>query len=242
MKRTNVSLCLNLFEGRVMQPEYSIKQLHQAKYIALALVIFSLLSVFGMLHHPSVSATDVNEQIQELIHESQLNAFVHVVMISLSIMINLCLTYYAVLRGIGRTSIMSGLVIYWLGTIAMVTAVLTSAFVSPQLAQHYQLASAEQLEVFKGLTTMSHLFNQAFANFGVVCWCVTMLCWSFDMIRQGGTIKLFGVLSFLAALVISISLFSGYISLSVFGMTLVLAAICAWQLGIAWLMYNQTKA
>ncbi len=225
-----------------MQPNHSTQQRQQAKYIGLILALLSFMSIFVMLHHPSISTTDIYEQIKEINQESQINSFVHGVLITFTLLMSFCLTFYSQLRGIHRVSILLGLLCFWLGTFAMVNAALMSGFVGPYLAEVYQLASAEQLEVFAGLNTMKLAINQAFANFGALCWCGAMGCWAMDMLKRGLNIRIFAAISFVTATAIAISLVANWLSLNVFGMTLVLVAVCTWQLGIAWLLYSYQQS
>lgn len=208
------------------------------KFIAIALAFMSLVSLFAMLHHPSVASSEIREQIAEIQHEAGVNATVHGILLALTILISGCLTVYAQLRGTHKTSILLGLILYWLGSIAMVTAVLTSGFVTPNLADTYALGSASQLEVFQGLKRLVHELNQAFATFGTLCWCACIACWALDMFSRQAAVRLLAAISLVAALTISASLLTQWLSLSVFGMTLVMLFISAWHLLIAWLIHS----
>lgn len=205
----------------------------QAKNVGIVLVILSLLSIFAMLHHPSVSAVDIQEQIAELQHEASVNEFVHGVLIAITLLISVCLTVYAKLRSTYRPLIMVGMMSFWLGSLAMLVAALMSGFVVPDLGQMYSGKSSSELDVFKGLWGMSWQINQAFAEFGTVSWCAAMFFWAFDMLKQSARIKVFGAISLVTSVVIAGSLAMGLVKLNVAGMTAILVAVCVWQIGIA---------
>lgn len=205
---------------------------------ASLLIVLSLISVFAMLHHPSVSSVEIYEQITEINREAKTNTIVHGVLITLLILINLCLSRYAAQRGMHRNTMLYGLILYWLGSIVMILAALMSGAVGPYLAEQFQQANDTQLEIFKGLFLLTSLMNQAFAYFAVFSWCAAICCWSFDMFKQSKAVKSFGLISLVASITISISLFTGAIVLGVSGMTLVLILISLWQLGVAWLLFS----
>lgn len=219
-----------------MQQNHSIST---TQYIGVLLALVSLISIFAMLHHPSISATDIHERIREINQESRLNAYVHSGLIALTVLISFCLTVYAQQRGIHRPSILLGLCCYWLGTLGAVNAALMSGFVGPWLAESYQHTSVANLEIFIGLSKLKWLMNQAFANLATLCWCAAIGCWAVEMFKRSFGLVLFAVVSFVSVTAIITSLLMGWLSLNVFGMTLVMMVISAWQLGMAWLLYSQ---
>ena len=211
------------------------------KYLGLLLGLISIVSIFVILHHPSIAAHDVQQQINEMIRESPENALVHGSLIMFVILISFCLTAYAQLVGLNYVFVLFGLLIYWLGTLAMITAALMSGFVGPDLAEIYNETSEDKLLVFVGLKQLSWLINQSFANLGAICWCVAMCFWGVHLYIQQAQIvitRLFAVASFIAGAGVVLSFSLGWLSLNVFGMTLVLVIVSIWQLGIAWLLFK----
>lgn len=215
----------------------NFSQNQQAKITGLILAGISVFSVWVMLHHPTVSSQSIYDQIDELNHHARLNTSVHGVLISFIILISLCLTYYSKVRGLDRSSVLYGVIIYWVGTVVMVLAALMSGVVSPELAGHYQQASLNQAESFTGMSLLIHEINQAFAYFSVFCWCAGIAFWAFDMFYQVRLIKLFGLVSLLAAFVIALSLLFSWVALTVSGVTVILIVLSIWQLGIAGMLY-----
>lgn len=209
------------------------------RYVGIVLAILSLLSIFAMLHHPSVSSSDIQQQVEELNRESSLNALVHGTLIAIVIVISFCLTRYAQNRNLNEVSILFGLSAYWLGTSAMVVAGLMGGFIIPQLAEIYLQASSAQLEVFKGLQTLSWLINQNFAVLGSICWCAAMFFWAFDMLKQDNLVRAFGSVTLAMGPLLALSLVAEWLLLTVNGMTLVMLVISVWQLVIAWLLIRQ---
>ena len=210
------------------------------KWLAIALSLVSALSIFAMLHHPSVSASDVVGRIEEINQESAVNSLVHGVLIGFTLFISFCLSVYGQQRSLQKPTILCGTICYWLGTAAMVTAALMSGFVSPHLAQMYTGAAASQLDTYAGLSRLVWATNQAFAYFGAISWALTMMLWSRDMMNQGKMAKGFAAISSITGLAIIVSLLGEWVTLNVFGMTLVLVAISIWHIGIAILLYRQS--
>lgn len=211
---------------------------HPNRIVAAALALLSLLSIFAMLHHPSVSASHVNEQIAEMNHEAKLNALIHGTLIAFTIAISLCLCVYAQLRRFSRITILFGIICYWLGTLAMITAAIINGFVAAHLASQYIGASTEQLAIYQGVSRLAWLLNQYFAEFGAIAWCAAMIWWGVDMLKQSKPIKVIGMISMTAATAIIVAMLTSSLSLSVSGMTMVLIIISLWHLVIATLIYR----
>ena len=212
-------------------------QHHAAKIVGVILALVSIVSIVAMWFHPSVSSVDVYHQIQEINDEARINTFVHSILIAFIMLIGICLTFYAKQRGLNRSFVLFGIIIYWIATFSMVLAALLSGIVGPELATHYLHAAESEAEVFRGISLLKFEMNQAFANFAVYCWCVTMAFWALDMIANGNLMKAFGIVSLITAISIAVSLLVGWVSLSVFGITLILIIVSCWQLGIAYLLF-----
>ena len=189
-----------------------------------------------MLHHPSISATDVQSQITEIKQESSLNASVHAILIALTVLISLCITFFAQRQSLSRITILFGITLYWLGTFSMIIAALVSGIVSPQLTEILEFNGTAQQDVFAGLRHFNWLLNQAFADFATVCWCIAACFLAFGGSSTSRFKKVFVVISTVTFIFIAISLLSGVLTLTVTGMTWVLLALTLWQLGIAWLI------
>lgn len=211
-------------------------QRRNAKIVGAVLAVTSIISILVMWFHPSVSSVDINHQIQESSEEASVNKFVHSTLIAFIVLISCCLTFYAKQRGMHRSFVLFGTIVYWLSTTLMILAALLSGIVGPELAANYMQANQSEAEVYKGLSLLKFEMNQAFANFAVHCWSVTIALWSMDMMTKSGLMRQFGLISLIAGVGISISLLMGWVSLSVFGMTLILVIVSVWQIGIACLL------
>lgn len=214
---------------------------NQNKAISAVLAFLSLISVFAMLHHPSVSSVEVAEQITEINREATTNSWVHGFLIALLVSINLCLTQYGKLRGLNHSTVLFGLIFYWLGSVIMILAALMSGIVGPEVAAYYTQANNNDLQVFRGLFILKSEMNQAFANCAVFCWNAAMLCWGLEMLTREKFTRLFGAASIIVAALTAIALVAGWIRLGVAGMTLILIVISIWQLGIARQLYVHPK-
>lgn len=212
------------------------------RHISLILATLSILSLVFMLHHPSISANDVSAGIEEAIHESFINRSVHGVLLLITIVISVCLTAFAQLRGLRVFSNLLAVSFYWLGTLAMVVAALASGMIGPYLAESYAQAQSVQLDIYAGLTTLKSAFNQAFANFGTLAWCAGIGCWAVNLMGESKGVKGFAFLSLVMAMSIAMGLLLGWLNLNVNGMTAILVCISVWQLGIAILMYIRPRS
>ena len=206
------------------------------KVIGVLLAFLSLISLFAMLHHPSISATDIQAQITEIKQESSLNATVHAMLIAFTVLISLCITFFAQRQHLSRINVLFGITLYWLGTFAMIIAALISGIISPQLTEILTFNGSAQQDVFLGLRHFNWLVNQAFADFATVCWCIAAILLAFGGSSTSRFKKVFAASSTVTFSTIAISLLSGILTLTVTGMTWVLAALTLWQLGIAWLI------
>ena len=161
----------------------------------------------------------------EINQESLINGLVHGSLVAIIVLISFCLTCYAQLKGLMRPSVLAGLLVYWIGTVVMSNAGLISGFVVPHLATMVDLTSTTKLDIFTDLKRLSWAMNQAFANFGSVCWCLTMFFWAKAIYDGETNNKIFAILSFSAGAFLTTALLTGWISLIVLGMTIVMLSI-----------------
>ena len=225
-----------------MSNQQTVTHDQQEKITGVILAIISIVSIFVMLHHPTISSESIDETIREVHRESDINTLVHGVLIAFIMLINVCLSDYSKVRGLNRNSVLSGLIVYWVGTVVMALAALMSGVVGPQLAEHYHQATSNQAEIFNGIFLLTYEMNQAFAYFSVFCWCAGICFWAFDMIHQTKKIRIFGFFSLISAFAITMGLLTGWATLSsVFGTTIILIVMSCWQFGIACHLYFQTS-
>lgn len=224
-----------------MDKNYSIKKVNSGRTIGIMLMMLSVLSTLTMLNHPTVAASDVTQQLQEIQTEAGLNYAVHGVLIGFTTVISLCLSVYAQRIGLGKVTIFFGLICFWLGSFAMIIAALTNGFIVPQLADMYQGGNQQELITFSGLRRFSWSINQNFASFSVVCWSATMVSWGLDLFNRKSAVKVFGLLSLATGVVIAFSILTSFLTLDVVGMTTVIVALGVWQLGIGWRLIRITN-
>ena len=209
----------------------------QSKFTAAILLSVSLISIFAMLHHPSISYENVREQIVKSSDLANVNASVHWVLIFFIMAINLCLTYYAKARSFQQTRVLYGLSTYWVGTTIMVFAALLDGIVGPKLAIAYAQANEAQYEIYKGVSLLAREINLACAYFSFVCWLSSIGFLSFTT-RLSLTVSfLFSLFSVFTSIAMIISLVIGWLTLSVHDATLIFTFICLWQIGVACMLY-----
>lgn len=156
----------------------------------------SVLSIVVMAHHPSGPG------------HSGLNQLVHGGMMALVLLIFSGYARHAMLRGLGRFSILAALIVYGAGVGANLLAATINGFAAP--AAFEEGVSRDVLRLYWEL-------NQALAYGGVYATSLAFAIWSFGLLHERGLRRFIGVLGLVAGAVPVGLLASGVVTMNVAG-------------------------
>lgn len=201
---------------------------HRPPAYGLALIAAAVVSVGGMMVHPSPSSHRFAEVVAEMADMGPLSGAVHGLMVATSIAMIFGLQGYT--RGLprGRTLAEAALCTYAVGVVAMFLAVLMSGWIAPELAGRYAGASGERLEGLRGLLLFAGTMNQACAKIGSVAYAVAIVLWSLPLATRrgaGAAAISTGVLGLVLGTATALAIPFGLLKLDVHGML----AVVAWQ-------------
>ena len=147
------------------------------KKAGISLIVFTVLLVFTMLHHPSGGT------LQHLSDITTMIVITHSVAI-LSLPFG-WIGFWGLTRKMGTDSFGSvlGFAMISLGLVAALLAAATNGLVFPIFLQHYKDASPETMAAIDPILRYSLAFNNAFDYVYTVAIGLAVLCWSIEMLR-----------------------------------------------------------
>ena len=193
----------------------------------------TLLEVLAMAHHPSASTPDIAEAVRQVARLGQLSGWVHGGVLATMLCIAYGLLEFVRRRGWSRPWMRAGAIAYGTGVLAMIGAALVSGFVLPDLVASTPHASAADLAINAQLLVLCRVLNQSCANFATIVTCAGILCWSIDLARERGGLRLLSLLGLLVGILPAVALISGWLRLNVHGMSEVVWLWALWNFGVA---------
>jgi hypothetical protein len=193
----------------------------------------TLLEVIGMAHHPSVHTPDVAAAIQQISRLGQLSGWVHGVIATAMLCIAYGLMEFALRRGWSRPWIRAGSIALATGVLVMIGAGLVSGFILPDLIALTPHVSALDLAINAQLLVLCRVLNQSCANFATVATCAGILCWSIDLLRERGGLRVLSLLGMFVGILPALALIFGSLQLNVHGMSEVVWGWALWHAGVA---------
>lgn len=174
-----------------------------------ALLATAALSIVAMAHHPTSAQA------------RSLTGIVHGALLLLVVSMAFGFAHVARRRGIGRPSILAGLIAYGISVVANIGAGLINGFIVPTLAARGDIGRDVFLFAWEA--------NQALATLGVVATGVAFVFWSFDFLgRRTVPANVIGVCGLLAGIVPMSLLLGGWIDMNVAGAFAIYGAHAAW--------------
>ncbi|MEO0423832.1 MAG: hypothetical protein AAF184_15950 [Pseudomonadota bacterium] len=220
----------------------SNSQLPNPRSAAITLFALALLTLFAMLHHPTIGAHGIEEALSEIQRERSLNGLIHGVMILFVLLYQWCFSVLSAWLGVLRSMVALAQLATHLGVVAFVGAALVSGFAVPEFAARVEPSAEGVRTVLLGL----HAANQAMAKLGTVAFGVAILLWGSAMVRMAAVdamTRAVGAIGILSGAAMALGLVAGVWSLDVAGMTLVVVILGAWGCAAgAWLWRQPWQA
>jgi hypothetical protein len=194
-----------------------------------ALLIVAVLSVIGMLHHPTAHGHDAGELMRGMLRVGGLNAWVHGSLIALMLLATWAMLEFSLQRGLHRAAVRAAWGLYTLGSIAMVVAALTNGIVTTKLAAQFAVADVATQAQVQPLFALTWAINQTAAEFAVVVQAVAIALWSLGLVRERGMALALGTIGLTFALICVLALGAGRLTLDVHGMLSVVIGQSVWH-------------
>jgi hypothetical protein len=159
---------------------------------AIILITVNVLSVLMMAHHPTASMESPIGFMQTLISIRGLNQLVHGGLIATTLITWLCLVEFSA-HNLKQALLRNGILLYSLGTFAMVGAAMTNGFIITRLAEGLLQFSSDLQAASPLLFQFSWALNQTLADFAVITMCAGIACWSMHLISGAKHARIIGI-------------------------------------------------
>jgi hypothetical protein len=160
----------------------------------------ALIAVVALMHHPAVSTRHAADAMTQIVRFAAADRAVHGTMIVVSGALLFALSVFSVRRGFGNQTVLAGLVVYALGSTAIITAALIDGFVIPIVAASYAADTPAALPGAVAALRLCGAAIQVASVFGLGAISVALALWSIDLLRTAATpVRLTGALGLIAA-------------------------------------------
>jgi hypothetical protein len=205
---------------------------------AIMLIAVSVLSVMMMAHHPTASTESPTDFMQTLISIRGLNQLVHGGLIATTLITWLCLIEFSA-HDLKQALVRNGILLYSLGTFAMVGAAMTNGFIISRLAESILQSSTNLQAASPLLFQFTWSVNQTLDGFAVITMCTGIACWSIHLISSTKHARLLGVAGLVMASVQIVLQWTQHGNYDIHQMLIFVVWHSLWCINIAFLMLRK---
>lgn len=167
---------------------------------AIILITVNVLALLAMLHHPTAHGDSHAGFLQSLVSMGGLSQLVHGALIATTLITWLCLVEFSTPH-LQQALVRNGILLYSIGSFAMVGAALTNGFVIIRLAEQLMQSSAELQAASPLLFNMTWAVNQTLVGFSVIAMCAGIACWSVHHLSGTKYARILGVAGLIMTIV-----------------------------------------
>jgi hypothetical protein len=203
----------------------------------IVLASCAALAVVAIAFHPFVTVRGTAPALAQIREFALVDRLVHGSLIVVSVGLFFGLVVFAVQRGLQRELVLTGLIAYVIGLIAVIGAALIDGFIVPAVASRFGTASKE-LASAAALLAFSASAIQVLTKFGLAAISAAILFWSLDLARDRGMPRISGIIGIVAALIVPAIITTGG-ALSAHAVGAILLVQAAWYIAIAVLLITR---
>lgn len=195
------------------------------RIVGATLVAVSVLTLFAMLHYPTVGSDGFADALEEIARERPLNGTVHGAMI-----LFLALYYWGfsfMKDAVGGALVSWGLLAAALATAFLIGAAVISGFVFPEFAASVARHAVSE-EIARAVMRLLHRTNQVLATLGIAAYGVALVAWGLSLRRLHRRLAALGLAGGLG----SIGAVGADVSWGVTAATLFAAVLGLWSTAI----------
>lgn len=167
---------------------------------AITMITVNVLSMLAMMHHPVADHDSNTGFVQSLVSMGGLNQLVHGALIATTLITWLCLVEFSA-HNLKQAIVRNGILLYSLGSFAMVGAAMTNGFVIIHLAEGLQQSSNELQAASPSLFQLTWAVNQTLTGFAVIAMCAGIACWSVHLLSGSKYARILAVAGLVMATV-----------------------------------------
>lgn len=207
---------------------------------AIVLITVNVLSVLAMAHHPTASTESPTVFMQTLIWIRGLNQLVHGGLIATTLITWLCLVEFSA-HNLKQVLVRNGILLYSLGTFAMVGAAMTNGFIITRLAESLLQSSNDLQAASPLLFQFTWAVNQTLTGFAVITMCAGIACWSLHLISGGKHARILGIAGLIMTMIQIGMQWTHHGNYDVHQMLIFVVWHSLWCIAIALLMLGKAK-
>jgi hypothetical protein len=151
------------------------------------LLACALIAVLALMHHPAVSTRHAAAAMTQIVRFAAVDRAVHGTMILVSGALLFALSVFSVRRGLGNQTVLAGLVLYALGSVAIIAAALIDGFVIPIVAASYAADTPAALPGAVAALRLCAAAIQVASVFGLGAISVALALWSVNLLATAAT-------------------------------------------------------
>ena len=188
----------------------------ESKVVSLLMVLAGALLIMGMLFHPEITTDTHQEQLNEIVQKSAVNSFVHgFVIILIWMLFAGSMLFYRLIHTPHILKFLAGIT-YFLCTLTMTGAALTSGFITQDIVlQNPDISS----ELFQVILSAGGRVNQTLAYMGNWCLMISGIFVALMLLQENRFPKTLSYLMFISILTIFFLFVTEILRLNVFGTT-----------------------
>jgi hypothetical protein len=200
------------------------------------LVGTAALMVFGMMHHPTVSAGDSRSLIEALARQERAIAGLHGALLLLLWV--QAVGFYGLTRLLGarRPFAAAGFILFAASAVAMTNAAVLNGLAAPAFAASLADAPEAEMAAAGAILRMNWSLNQAWDLVGALGWSAAVLCWSAALLREAGAARWLGIAGLAGGSALAAALAAGAVRFDAQGFGATVAALCAFTAAAGVLM------
>lgn len=210
------------------------------RLIGWCLIALSILANVGMAHHPYMTLSEPQAQIEQMAQIAGFTKHVHGVLILITLLYVWLFTLYGAAKN--TPVVWLGSVLFAAGGLAMAGGALISGFLTPAMMLSAEVNTAEQVTIFEFQSRLLWQSNQMLAKAGTFAWLCALICWSSNMVRDNKLARWIGLAGLLIGSISLLGIATGKWHLDVKGMSLFVLVITAWFCALAcYLLWSTRK-
>ncbi len=205
----------------------------RGRVAGIAIVVSAALTIAAIAHHPTITtARGPAHVLSQVAALSVADETVHGLLIAMVAALLFGLTAFSLRRGLGRETVLAGLIVYAVAAAALIGAALIDGFLVPTLAARYVGATPQSVDMTLHVLAACSAAIQILTKLGLGATSLALTLWAVDLVRSRGTLRVAGAIGFASGpLSLVLLVFSGNLNPHNLGAIVLLQSIWYFAVG-----------
>jgi hypothetical protein len=211
----------------------------QRRGLAAAFTLCALASLTLLANHPGGNPGSFADLIKDEAAHQVIDGVVHGGFAITLVALTICFVLLSRLLGLGKSSVVIGLVCFSTGCGALIASMVLDGFVTPAIAVRF--AGVDDLQPAKTLFIVVGTLIRFLMPMGLLFQFVAMLGWSWAIVKRPGLSRAVGLFGSLVAIILIVAIFAIPTAMAAHVILGGLALQGIWYLAIAALLFNRAS-